>query len=261
MTVRQNLEFALQSESRAERDGRVARMLEQFRLADMAGRRPHEISGGQQQRCSIARALIGQPRLLLLDEPAQGLDAPLRHELYEVLRQVRADFATPVLLVTHDLAECFELGDEMFVIEDGSIIQRGTPAGVVNAPSSPRVTRLLGQFTVVETEFAAAGDALGLRVGDHLLPAPARSDHRPGDRVTAYWNPARLRAFPAGPVLEPANCVRAAMTGYREGPQTVRVWFGDSLSVVMARAEFAPNRDNRDWIVEFPEGSLGVFSE
>jgi len=78
-------------------------MLETFRLTEAAGRRPHEVSGGQRQRCSIARALIVAPKLLLLDEPAQGLDAPLRAEFYDVLRQVRADFKTPVLLVTHDL--------------------------------------------------------------------------------------------------------------------------------------------------------------
>src|SRR6185312_16063205 len=125
MTMRQNLEFAAERRPRLERHRRVNEMLERFRLTDAAGRRPHEVSGGQKQRCSIARALIGSPRLLLLDEPARGLDAPLRAELYSLLCEVRLDFQIPILLVTHDLDECFELAEEMLILRDGRIVQSG----------------------------------------------------------------------------------------------------------------------------------------
>ena len=112
MTLKQNLEFASGTPKTLEKRRKVNEIIDRFRLADVGGLRPHELSGGQKQRCSIARALIGEPRILLLDEPSQGLDAALRQELYGVLRQVRSEFKTPVLLVTHDLAESFELGDE-----------------------------------------------------------------------------------------------------------------------------------------------------
>src|SRR5579863_10658224 len=127
MTLRENIEFAAERRPRLERHRRVNEMLEKFRLAEAAGRRPHEVSGGQRQRCSIARALIGEPKLLLLDEPATGLDAPLRAELYDALRRVKEDFRTPMLLVTHDLAECFELAEEMLIVHQGRIVQKGTP--------------------------------------------------------------------------------------------------------------------------------------
>ncbi len=152
MTLRQNLAFAVERKPRLERHRRVNEMLERFHLTDVAGRKPHELSGGQKQRCSIARALIGAPRLLLLDEPARGLDAPLRAELYAVLRQVRAEFKMPILLVTHDLDECFELGDEMLILRDGRLVQSGAPKAIADRPASVEVARLLGIFNLLPAE-------------------------------------------------------------------------------------------------------------
>src|SRR3984893_4842721 len=139
MTLRQNLEFAAERRPRLERHRRVNEMLNRFRLTEAAGRRPHEVSGGQRQRCSIARALIGAPKLLLFDEPATGLDAPLRTEFYQVLRQVQEEFKTPMLLVTHSLDECFELGEEMLVMRDGKIVQSGTPREILDKPANLEV--------------------------------------------------------------------------------------------------------------------------
>jgi ABC-type sulfate/molybdate transport systems ATPase subunit len=259
MTLRQNLEFAVPHLDRRERDLRVDRMIEQFRLQELAGRKPHAVSGGQQQRCSIARSLIGEPALLLLDEPAQGLDAPLRIELYTVLRQVRRDFKTPILLVTHDLAECFELGEEMFVMDNGRIIQRGAPAEVLQSPANAEVARLLGQLQVFSAEVVATGSGARLRADSFELPAPEEIRARPGEHVTAYLNPSLLRAFPAGE-REPADCcVTATVTHVSKGPRTVQLVFGDHVTVSMTPAEFLPNQDNKEWTIEFPGGSVGLF--
>jgi molybdate transport system ATP-binding protein len=259
MSLRQNLEFAVPHLDRRERDLRVDRMLEQFRLQDFAGRKPHAVSGGQRQRCSIARSLIGEPALLLLDEPAQGLDAPLRIELYSVLRQVRRDFKTPVLLVTHDLAECFELGEEMFVMDNGRIVQRGAPAEVLASPASAEVARLLGQLQVFSAAVVTTPSGPRLRTGSFELPAPEGLRAAPGEQVTGYLNPSLLRAFPTRD-REPADgCVRAAVTGVSKGPRTVQLVFGEHVTVSMTPAEFLPNRDNSEWTIEFPPGSVGLF--
>src|SRR6202035_4808525 len=144
MTLRQNLAFAAERRPRLERHRRVNEMLEKFQLTGVSGRRPHEVSGGEKQRCSIARALIGEPKLLLLDEPARGLDAPLRAGLYATLRQVRAEFKVSILLVTHDLDECFEMADEMLVMREGSIVQSGAPIDILTHPAMVEVARFLG---------------------------------------------------------------------------------------------------------------------
>src|SRR6185295_15939559 len=183
MTLRQNLEFAAERRPRLERHRRVAEMLDKFRLAESAGRRPHEVSGGQRQRCSIARALIGAPKLLLLDEPATGLDAPLRAEFYEALRQVRTEFQTPMLLVTHDLDECFELGDEMLVLDHGKIVQSGTPRQVLDQPANLDVARILGAFNVLEAEIKTLDpgrDTSRLQVGEFELEGPYFPGHLKG---------------------------------------------------------------------------------
>ncbi len=142
MTLRENLDFAAQ-----QRPGGspINQLLDRFRLDQVAGRRPSQLSGGQKQRGSIARALVGQPRLLLLDEPTRGLDAPLRQELYTLLAEIQ----TPILFVTHDLDEACALGTHMLVMCEGRVIQSGPPQQVAAAPATAEVARLLGNYNVL----------------------------------------------------------------------------------------------------------------
>ena len=199
MTLRENLAFGAERRPRLERHRLVNEMLEKFRLTDAAGRRPHQVSGGQRQRCSIARALIGGPKLLLLDEPAQGLDALLRAELYETLRQVRKDFSTPVLLVTHDLDECFELGDEMLILREGQIVQRGTPSSVLDQPVNLEVARQLGRFNLLPAELKSLDPGRNIskiQIGQFELEGPYFPGHFKGDRVTLCVRPEQLTAAP-----------------------------------------------------------------
>ena len=104
----------------------------------MAGRYPHELSGGQKQRGSIARALLANPRIVLLDEPGRGLDAALRIDLYTLIRELKDGLRVPVLLVTHDPAEeCFALAERVLIYRgEGRIVHRGTPAELLRNPGN-----------------------------------------------------------------------------------------------------------------------------
>ncbi len=261
MTLRENLEFAAERRPRLERHRRVNEMLERFRLGDAAGRRPHEVSGGQRQRCSIARALIGGPKVLLLDEPAQGLDAPLRAELYEVLRQVRADFKTPVLLVTHDLDECFELGEEMLILREGRIVQSGPPRKILDQPANVEVARLLGAFNLLPAEIRALDPGRNtsrVRMGEFELDGPYFPGRLKGDRVTVCVRPEQLRASGRngrpGPNQIPAELKRAI-----EKPQWMRLEFSGDITVDVPRPEYEQHRDHTEWVIEFPRESLRVL--
>jgi ABC-type sulfate/molybdate transport systems ATPase subunit len=261
MTLRENLVFAAERRPRLERHRRVNEMLETFRLTDAAGRRPHEVSGGQRQRCSIARALIVAPKLLLLDEPGQGLDAPLKAEFYDVLRQVRADFKTPILLVTHDLEECFELGEEMLILRAGRIVQSGPPRKILDQPANVDVARLLGAFNLIPCEIRALDPGRNtsrLQMGDVELDGPYFPGRFKGDRVTLCVRTEQLavsaRLGRPGP-----NQIAAELKRAVEKPQGMRLEFEGGILADMRRGEFERLRDNKDWLVEFPAAALRVL--
>ncbi len=261
MSLRENLVFAAERRPRLERHRRVTEMLDRFQLADVAGRRPHEVSGGQKQRCSIARALIGAPKVLLLDEPARGLDAPLRAGFYAVLRQVREEFRPPILLVTHDLEECFELGEEMLVVSEGRLAQSGTPRQIVDQPASVDVARLLGLYNLLAVEIRAldpSHNTSRLRWDEVDLAGPYFPGRLRGDRVTLYVRPDQLVAAPRDGKPGP-NQVAVRLARVAEKPQAVRLEFDGGIAVEMARADFEKNKHNRDWVVEFPPHALRVL--
>ncbi len=261
MTLRQNLEFAVERTPRLERHRKVNEMLEKFHLADVSGRRPYELSGGQKQRCSIARALIGSPRLLLLDEPARGLDAPLRSELYSTLRQVRQEFGIPVLLVTHDLEECFELGDEMLVLREGRIVQNGPPRKVLEQPANVDVARLLGLYNLLPVEIRGLDpgrNSSRLRYQDFELTGPYFPGRLIGDRVWLCIRPEVLHVAPRDG-RPGANQMPATLLRVVEKPQCARLEFAGEIAVEVERAEFEKLKAVKEWLIEFPQSNLRIL--
>ncbi|MEO3935255.1 ABC transporter ATP-binding protein [Dermatophilaceae bacterium Soc4.6] len=123
---------------------RAAALLHRLGLADLADRRPGQLSGGQAQRVALARALAVDPGLLLLDEPLSALDARTRLEVRAHLRAHLRDFPGPVLVVTHDPLEAMVLADRLVVIEEGRVVQTGSPLEVARRPATQYVARLVG---------------------------------------------------------------------------------------------------------------------
>lgn len=256
LTLRENLLFATPGNPQA-----VQTMLERFRIVGAANQYPHQLSGGQKQRGSIARALLASPRILLLDEPSRGLDAELRAEFYAVLRQVRTEFKTPMLLVSHNLDECFELAEQMLVLRNGRIAQIGSPAEILAGPASPEIARLFGCFNVFEAEIASLNEARNwsrLRVGEESLEAAFIPGRTYGDRV---WIAARTNALRAWPrerrtPLGP-NQVSAILEHATPTPAGCRLEFAGELRVDSDIA-FA-GLPKGEWVVEFPAESLRVI--
>ncbi len=144
LTVAGNVAFAPRARGLGKRAAEAAarHWLGRLGLADLAGRKPASLSGGQAQRVALARALAGQPALLLLDEPLSALDAGTRLDVQAELKRHLSDFAGPCLLVTHDPVEALVLAGRLLVLENGRIVQEGTPAQVarrrppITSPSS-----------------------------------------------------------------------------------------------------------------------------
>ncbi len=144
MSVVQNIEYGLATLDAAERRSRAAEIMDSFRIATLASRRPGEISGGERQRVALARTLVTRPCTLLLDEPLTALDAATKARIVADLRAWNERFGIPILYVTHDREEVFALGEQMLVLENGRIVARGLPQDALHRPELESVAQLAG---------------------------------------------------------------------------------------------------------------------
>jgi molybdate transport system ATP-binding protein len=144
LTVAQNVEYGLSHLPRAERQSRAAAMLQAFRISQFAKRKPAEISGGERQRVALARTLVIDPQVLLLDEPLAALDAATKSRIIEDLRIWNDTHRIPILYVTHSRDEVYALGERVLVLERGQIVAQGSPHQVLDAPRQETIAQLAG---------------------------------------------------------------------------------------------------------------------
>ncbi len=149
MTVSQNIQSGCQGLSKAQKAQQTAEWLELIGLSAFGGRYPHELSGGEQQRIALARALATRPRLMLFDEPFSKLDAPRRARLREDVARLLRHTQTAAILVTHDVQDVYALADRVAILEAGKLVQQGAPAEVYQHPRDAYSARLFGAANIV----------------------------------------------------------------------------------------------------------------
>ncbi|MCC6428046.1 MAG: ABC transporter ATP-binding protein [Phycisphaerales bacterium] len=200
MNVRENVAFGLRVRRTAGGiDSAVKKALDVVQMSEYADRRPNELSGGQQQRIALARALVVQPRVLLLDEPLSNLDAKLRADLRSEIRRICKDSQTTALYVTHDQKEALAIADRIAVLRGGRICQVGTPHELYNSPTDTFVAGFLGEVNLLPAinVSVAAGEALfRTSFGEVQSCHPSALKSRPGGTVVLGIRPERLQAVP-----------------------------------------------------------------
>jgi iron(III) transport system ATP-binding protein len=170
MTVFDNVAYPLRIARlpKNEIKSKVEGILRTVHLSQYAKRIPSQLSGGQQQRVALGRALVSEPRLLLLDEPLSNLDAKLRESMRFEIKEIQKAFGITVVYVTHDQTEAMAMSDRVFVINRGIVQQVGTPAEVYRRPANQFVADFVGKVNFLRGE--AGGGRVYLRGADQAIP-------------------------------------------------------------------------------------------
>ena len=202
MTVFDNVGFPLmiRGMSKSERQERVIGALQLIRMEQYAGHYPRQLSGGQQQRVGLARALVYQPKVLLLDEPLSNLDAKLREEMRFEIRDLIDRLGITAVYVTHDQAEALALSDRVAVMNVGRIEQVGTPDEIYDYPQSRFVADFIGLSDFIEGVVSAVHAEQGTAAitADSLeIAVPVTPEITPGRSVLFFIRPNNVDLLPA----------------------------------------------------------------
>jgi iron(III) transport system ATP-binding protein len=187
MSVYDNTAFPLRMArdkrwSKADIRPRVTRTLETMGLAALAGRSAAQLSGGQQQRLALARALVGEPRLLLLDEPLSNLDALLREQMRSELRRLQKEVGVTAVYVTHDQSEALALSDRIAIMHNGTIVQIGAPRQIYDQPRNAFVATFIGRSNLLPGKLLD-GDQQSVRIATALGPVLCKAPNSAAGRA------------------------------------------------------------------------------
>lgn len=246
MTAAQNVAFPLTTRGvgRAERDRRVKEALATVQLEGFGERRPNQLSGGQQQRVAMARAIVFQPRLLLMDEPMGALDKKLREALQLEVMRIHRELGVTVVYVTHDQEEALVMSDRIAIYDDGRILQIGTAQELYEQPASVYVADFMGESNIFHGRFDAGAGTARVVDGPLAFLAPAAVDAGAGAARLAPGGPAALVVRPERMRLRRAA---AAQEGEQEAGRNVLA--GTVRDLIYLGS-------GRKYLVELPDGSV-----
>ena len=192
LTVQENVEYGLAHLPRDERRRRAGEALDLVDLAPQRDRLPAQLSGGQQQRVALARALAPSPEVILLDEPFSNLDAALRVQVREEVRQILLAAEATAIVVTHDQEEALSLADQVAVMEGGRVHQVAPPRTLYTRPATAFVARFVGDADLVPCEVTHGGRRVATPLGALDIVEPVHSA-----RAEVVVRPESLRLIPA----------------------------------------------------------------
>lgn len=281
MTVEENIAFGLTSLERPEIERRVKQMLGLMQLEGLEKRKPRQLSGGQQQRVALARALAIEPPILLLDEPFSALDATIRDQLRQNLRDLTHRLAIPVVFVTHDLEEAYMLADRIAVYEQGRILQYAAREEVFYRPASEQVARFLGTRNLFKGTVKEVDPVKALALVDlphfRLWGALNTPAVQPGTAVTLLFRPERVRLVQPLHTLNPTETWPAS-ANYLKGRIVKEIGRGTLYTLVVqlleGQAETAPEfevevlsqtydtlqlRRERDWLLQIDPADVHLI--
>ncbi|MCW6507810.1 ABC transporter ATP-binding protein [Lichenifustis flavocetrariae] len=232
MTVSENIAFPLQVRKRpaAEIEQRVKRALDMVHLSTLGGRRPLQLSGGQQQRVAVARALVFEPKIILMDEPLGALDRQLRESMQLEIRSIHERLGVTAVYVTHDQGEALTMSDRIAIFSNGAIEQLGSPEELYSRPSNAFVAQFIGENNLMPCAVARTS---GLECEAELAgsgPVRARyGDLSPGqtDGVVAV-RPEKVRVRPKSAMDSSENSFSAVVEAV--------VFFGDHVKLALRLA-------------------------
>jgi len=200
-TVYANVAFGLEIRRlpRAETRARMARILELVNLSGLEDRYPNQLSGGQQQRVALARSLVVEPSILLLDEPLSNLDAKLRERMRWELKDLQRRTGITFVYVTHDQSEAMALSDRIAVMHQGQLQQYGRPREVYARPANRTVADFMGLVNLIPAQVVlSAADGGVVEIGGHRVPVTLPPGARAGQTVQVAIRPENVRLAAAG---------------------------------------------------------------
>src|SRR5438105_5429121 len=207
MNVSDNIGFPLsvRGVSAADIAKRVERALDMVQLSGYGQRRPAQLSGGQQQRVAVARALVFEPKLILMDEPLGALDKQLREQMQLEIRRLHQRLGVTMVYVTHDQAEALTMSDRIAVFHRGKIQQLDTPEQMYEYPKNAFVARFIGENNRLDRSLEANADGrctIRIAVGDTPIEGTLVEPVPSGGAVTVSLRPERVQIRPAGNTID-----------------------------------------------------------